>query len=437
MAADAPRADATPSDATHAGATRSEATVSRSPVGWVLSNTHVSVTIDDDGLFTSVYDRQADREVVPVGARANLLTLHRDTPTQWDAWDIDTPHARLFETLTDAESVAKLDQLPIGQAGVRVTRRFGTSSVTEDVTLVDESSTVDLAFSIDWHERQKLLRLNFPLDVKADRAASEIQFGHIFRATHANTSWDAARFETVAHRWVHVGEPGFGVAVANDSTYGHAITRTVFPAGPTPTASVGQGASTGQDPNAGPDTGVGHDAISDRATSADRVLDAAPPAAAARVGTTVALSLLRAAVFPDPTADQGKHEFRVALCVGASIPDAVDEGYRLNLPLRTLTGVGAKPIEPLFAVDNPAVVIEAVKLAEDGSGDVIVRLYEAHGTRARARVIRSFDAAEADESDLLERPVAPAAIVAADATELTLELRPFQLVTLRFGRSSH
>ncbi|MDJ0376326.1 glycoside hydrolase family 38 C-terminal domain-containing protein [Cryobacterium sp. PH31-L1] len=369
------------------------ATIAHTPEGWVLSNGDVRVTIDADGLFTSIYDRHADREVVPPGARANLLTLHRDNPTQWDAWDIDTPNARLFEELTEAESVeqVELSALPPGTVGVRVVRQFGASTVTENVTLAGKSSAIDLAFSIDWHERQKLLRLNLALDVAADRAASEIQFGHIFRPTHANTSWDAARFETVAHRWVHVGEPGFGVAVANDSTYGHAITRIAF------------------------------------ASEAD---------AAPRVGTTVSLSLLRAPLFPDPTADQGVHNLRVALRVGASIPDAVYEGYRLNLPIRTVTGVGSTPIEPLITVDNPAVVIEAVKLAEDGSGDVIVRVYEAHGTRALARVIRSFEATGMFETDLLERQVASAAVVAADGPELTLRLRPFQLVTLRYAGPS-
>ena len=423
--------------AAHAGAI-----ISRTPAGWVLTNEHVSVTIDEDGLFTSVYDRHVDRQVVPAGARANLLTLHRDTPTQWDAWDIDTPHARLFVELTDADSVEQLDQLPVGQVGVRVTRRFGESSVVEDVTLALDSSAIDLHVKIDWHERQKLLRLNFPLDVKADRASSEIQFGHIFRPTHANTSWDAARFETVAHRWVHVGEPGFGVAVANDSTYGHAIIRTAFAPGETDAPRRDPG--TGQDANAAGYSSPGEDASISQGSrrdgevrvgstaSPDRVTDTAPPAAAARIGTTVALTLLRAAVYPDPTADQGEHEFRVALRVGASIPDAVYEGYRLNLPLRTVAGIGSPPVEPLFTVDNPAVVIEAVKLAEDGSGDVIVRVYDAHGARSRARVIRSFAAAEAHETDLLERPVARAAIIATDDAVLTLELRPFQLVTLRY-----
>ena len=147
------------------------------------------------------------------------------------------------------------------------------------------------------------------------------------------------------------------------------------------------------------------------------------------------MSAWRAPLYPDPEADQGLHQLGLSLLVGAGIPDAVAEGYRLNLPLRTVARVGGDAIAPLFEVDNPAVVIEAVKLAEDRSGDVVVRLYEAHGSRARARVIRCFEAADAVETDLLERPLgAPRAIVAAEGDATALEFRPFQLVTLRFAR---
>lgn len=126
---------------------------------------------------------------------------------------------------------------------------------------------------------------------------------------------------------------------------------------------------------------------------------------------------------------------RVSLRVGATIADAVAEGYRLNLPLRTQTGVARRAIEPLFEVDDPAVTVEAVKLAEDRSGDVVVRLYEAHGSRARARLVRRFDATGVSETDLLERTLAEhLAVRTTDGPAIDLELRPFQLVTLRFNR---
>ncbi len=97
------------------------------------------------------------------------------------------------------------------------------------------SQRLDIETEIDWHESEKVLKASFPIDVHADRAASEIQFGHVYRPTHANTSWDAARFEVYAHRWVHVAEPGYGVAIVNDATYGYDVGRSTRAGGGTTT----------------------------------------------------------------------------------------------------------------------------------------------------------------------------------------------------------
>ncbi|GAA5016049.1 glycoside hydrolase family 38 C-terminal domain-containing protein [Terrabacter aeriphilus] len=359
--------------------------------GIVLDNGLVRAVVDGDGLLASVLDLRADsRELLPPGSRGGLLQLHRDTPTQWDAWDIDEHYKRHTTDLVTADLV-KTVRADADGAAVRVVRSFGASRVEQLITLDAGSTVIGFDLDIDWHERQKLLKLAFPVDVHAERAASEIQFGHVNRPTHANTSWDVARFETCAHRWVHVGESGWGAAVVNDSTYGHDIGRT----------TRAEGGTT----------------------------------------TTVRLSLLRAPVYPDPEADQGTHRLRVGLVVGAGIADAVREGYRINLPLREVRG-GAVPA-PLVRVEgSDAVVVEAVKLAEDRSGDVVVRLYEAHGGRARARLVPGFAVAEVVETDLLERPLAePAALVDGgsaddtDAAGATLSLRPFQIVTLRLRRS--
>jgi alpha-mannosidase len=353
-------------------------TVTETPDGVVLANSAVRVVVDARGLLTSVRDLAADRELVPPGAAANLLQLHRDTPAKWDAWDIDEHYRRTVRDLVDLDELAVVERGP-SRASVRIVRSTGSSTIAQVVALHAGSAEIDIITDVDWHEKQKLLKLAFPLDVHADRATSEIQFGHVHRSTHANTSWDAARFETVAHRWVHVGEPGYGVAVANDSTYGHDTLRATRPDGGTT--------------------------------------------------TTVRLSLLRAPLFPDPTADQGEHRLAVALRVGSTIGDAVASGYRLNLPLRTVRGAYA--VAPLLAVDDPAVVVEAVKLAEDGSGDVVVRLYEALGSRATARITADFPHASVVETDLLERPLPQPTALSADGTRLTL--RPFRIVTLRFA----
>ncbi|WP_416394341.1 MULTISPECIES: alpha-mannosidase [unclassified Curtobacterium] len=334
----------------------------------------VTATVDAAGHVVSLVDHATGRDAVAPGAAAAEYTVFRDTPNQWEAWDIDRAYQRNGTVLT-ASSVE------VDGPSLVVQRTFGSSSITTRYSAVDGEAELTIETEVDWHERQKLLKLAFPLDVRASSASSEIQFGHIDRPTHQNTSWDMARFETSAHRWVHVAEPGFGVAVANDSTYGHDITRT---------------------------------------TRADG-------------GTTTLVreSLLRAPTFPDPHADQGHHVFRTVLRVGASVLDAADSGYRLNLPVRTVEGTTT--VDPLVTVSSPQVFVEAVKLAEDRSGDVVVRLYEASGGRAAdVGVDFGFDVATVTAVDLLERGL-------GDSWEsgepVVLTLRPFEIVTLRVRRA--
>ena len=349
--------------------------------GFVLENDAVRASVDARGLLISLVDRVSGREAVPEGQAGNVLQLFRDTPTQWDAWDIDEHYDRNGVELLEAEAVEVLVQ-SAGLVTVRVTRRFGGSSVQQDLTLLGDQPSLDIVTTVDWHERQKLLKLAFPLDVRADRAASEIQFGHIYRPTHVNTSWDAARFETCAHRWVFVGEPGFGVAIANDSTYGHDIRRTT---------RVGGGTTT-----------------------------------------TVRESLLRAPTFPDPTADQGVHVLRTSISLTPDVIGAVAQGYRINLPLRDVVGAA---VTPVVASECPSIVVEAVKLAEDRSGDLIVRLYEASGSRSTGTVSFAFAVAQITETDLLERTVIPVAVQSTTDTGGQLVLRAFQIITLRVSRS--
>ncbi|MFE1916077.1 alpha-mannosidase [Streptomyces anandii] len=351
--------------------------------GYVLDNDALRAEIDARGLVVSLYDRAADRETVAPGRAANLLQLHPDFPNMWDAWDVDEFYRNTVTDLTDAETVEA------GQDGasVRIVRRFGASRVTQVLSLPAGERRLVLDTEVDWHEREKFLKLAFPLDVHAERYASETQFGHFHRPTHTNTSWEAAKFEACNHRFVHVAEPGWGVAVVNDSTYGHDVTRQVRTDG-------------------------------DRGTT-----------------TTVRVSLLRAPRFPDPETDQGVHRFRHALVPGADIGDAVREGWRINVPERRLTGAAAQ-VAPLVTVDEDAVVVTAVKLADDGSGDVVVRFHEANGGRARATLTAGFELAGAEVTDLLERPLPDTAAPRPDdAGRIAVHLRPFELTTLRLRRA--
>ncbi|MET4135226.1 glycoside hydrolase family 38 C-terminal domain-containing protein [Pseudarthrobacter sp. PvP090] len=354
--------------------------VSEAGGGYILDNGIIRAVLNADGLLESLIDHASGRDAIAPGQFGNLLELHRDTPNEWDAWDIDAFYRRNVVRLTGARSLTVESR---GRDAVVVVERLaGSSAVTQRISLEAGAGSLAISTAVDWQESEKLLKLGFALDVRADRSASETQFGHVFRPTHLNTSWETAKFEICAHRWIHVAEPGYGVAVSNSSTYGHDVTRTI---------REDDGGTT----------------------------------------TTVRLSLLRAPKFPDPAADRGRHELNVSIRPGANIADAVEEGYRTNLAPRVVKG--AHGVEPLVAVSNPALVIEAVKLAEDGSGDVIVRVYESLGERSRGVVTAGFAVSGVHAVDLLERPAeAPGVTPAGDAAELVL--RPFQLVTLRFVR---
>jgi alpha-mannosidase len=353
--------------------------------GFELANGRLRVTVDSRGLVVSAYDVEARREAVAPGLAANLLQIHPDFPNMWDAWDIDEFYRHHVTDLDGVDSL-ELASATAESATVVVTRSFGESSVTQRLTLRSGAKVLDIETDVDWHETEKFLKAAFPLDVKADRSAAETQFGHVFRATHTNTSWEAAKFEICAHRWIQVEEPGWGAALVNDSTYGHDVTRDMR-------ADGGQ-------------------------------------------TTTVRLSLLRAPRYPDPETDQGVHRLRFALAPGATVMDAVREGHWINLPQRTVTGASGTPVAPLFSLDDDRIVVEAVKLAEDGSGDVVARLYEAAGGRATGTLTVGFPAASVTETDLLERPLAdsPSYRLSAERS-VELAMRPFQILTLRVARA--
>ncbi|WP_030904942.1 alpha-mannosidase [Streptomyces sp. NRRL F-5126] len=346
--------------------------------GFVLDNGAVTMTIDADGLISSAYDREAGRDAIAPGTVGNLLQLHPDDPNVWSAWNIDPYYRDTVRDLREAHSVTLAEEGPL-LASVRVERRFGSSVLVQHLELAAESKQLTVRTDIDWQERDTVLKAAWPIDVHAEHESAEIQFGHVRRPTHRNTSWDAARFELWAHRWVHVGERHWGAAVLNDSTYGHDIAR---------------------------------DTREDGGTT-----------------TTLRLSLLRSPHSPDPQADRGRHAFTYALVVGAGIEEAIAGGYALNLPLRPTTSV----TRPLVALDTSDVVVESVKLADDRSGDVVVRLYEACGGRAGATLIADFPITAVSDCDLLENPERD--LPTAGGSAASFAMRPFQIRTLRLHRA--
>ncbi|HZX53349.1 MAG TPA: glycoside hydrolase family 38 C-terminal domain-containing protein, partial [Ilumatobacteraceae bacterium] len=253
-----------------------------------------------------------------------------------------------------------------------VHRKFGRSSLKQTYGMRAGSARLDVHFDIDWQEDEKLLSFNVPLDVKADEAACDIQFGHVRRPTHASSSWDAAKFEVCAHRFVDITEPSFGVAVLNDGRFGHSVQ-----------------------------------------------------------GSGVSVSLLRAAKYPDPEADHGPHAVTISVLPhGGGLYDVLHEAEALNMPLRVVTGRASGPKPPVVTIDHRGVQITSVKHADDESGDLIVRLYEACGDRVVATVRTPSPIGSALRCNLLEEP--QGGIECSDGI-VSLTLLPFEIVTLRLA----
>jgi len=332
-----------------------------------MDNGLVRLTWDRQGRIRSVWDHRAQRELVPPGQVANALELHEDRPKSFDAWNVDRECLERFEELAHHDDLSVVETGPL-RAGLRVRRSFGSSSLTQTVLLRAGSARVDFVTEVEWHEQHRLLKAAFPLQVHSGSVSYEIAHGHLERPCVENTSWDMARFEVPAHRWADLAEPGFGVALLNDSKYGYD----------------------------------------------------------ARFGV-LRLSLLRAPTWPDPLADKGFHRFVYSLFPhlgdlrekGA----VIEEAEALNLPLRLSEGKGAGQV---LEISERGVSVEAVKLAEDASG-VVVRLCEVWGRRARIRLRPHFGFSAAFEVDLLERPRQE---LASEGEALVLELRPFGLLSL-------
>ncbi|MET0461462.1 MAG: glycoside hydrolase family 38 C-terminal domain-containing protein, partial [Ilumatobacteraceae bacterium] len=338
-----------------------------------MTNGHLAVSWDLAGNITSIIDVRHARELLPVGRLAAVLELAVDQPVRYDAWDLESWVRADPERILAVESVEVVERGPL-VGTVRVRRTFGPSAAVLTYVARAGSARLDVHVELDWHHAEHLLSLAFPLDVRADTASCGVQFGAVRRPTHPSTSWDAAKFEVCAHRYVDVAEPAFGVAVLNDGRYGHAL------------------------------------------------FDGA-----------VRVSLARAARFPDPDADQGHHEVTVSVFPhGPGLADVVAEAERLDLPVRVYEGGTATELPArVVTVTGTGVEVDAVKLADDGSGDVIVRLHEACGDRARTTVASDRRIMAASRCNLLEEP--SSGFEVSDGI-VALTLRPFELLTLRLTR---
>jgi alpha-mannosidase len=348
-----------------------------------LENTHLRMSIDAVGRITSLISLANNRDAIAPGFPANEFQIHNDNPTRWDAWDVDIHYKNSMTVLDEVDEISS-GYGDEGEAWVESTRSISTrghvsSKIIQRITLRPASKDFEIDLRVDWHESEKFLKLAFPINILSEQIAAETQFGHIWRPTHTNTSWDYARFEASQHRFVFLKENHWGVAFANDSTYGYDIERTTDDVGNTI--------------------------------------------------TNLRFSLLRATHFPDPEADLGEHTMHFRVRPTSEIGDAIRLGYEANIPARKI--FGNRTLPPLVSVSSDQVIIETVKLAEDQSGDLIVRLYESTGERATSKINFVGEAELIQQTNFLEEPLE--GVPTFKGSELDIELRAFQVVTLRLS----
>ncbi|MEO7018800.1 MAG: glycoside hydrolase family 38 C-terminal domain-containing protein, partial [Ktedonobacteraceae bacterium] len=341
----------------------------------ILRNAFYELELDEHGEISRIYDNEAQREVIAPGQTANQLITYEDRPLNFDAWDIDIYYEEKPYPLRNGAHIRVIEDGPV-RATVEVERHFLSSRITQRISLWCDSRRIDFATEIDWHEHQLLLKTAFPVAINAARATYEIQFGSIERPTHRNTSWDMARFEVCAQRWADLSEGGYGVSLLNDSKYGYDI----------------------------------HDNI-------------------------MRLTLLKSAISPDPTADQGLHRFTYSLLPHQGDwrdAQTVRRAYELNVPVLVAPGyLPAHQNGPLassfLSTDCPHIVIDTIKPAEDGQG-LIVRLYEAHNQRGHATLTFATPLLSAEECNLLEEPLGE---VQHQEHTLSFQVKPFEIKTFR------
>ncbi|KAG2470848.1 MA2C1 mannosidase, partial [Polypterus senegalus] len=294
----------------------------------ILENGILRLIVNRNGCVISLRLIDSNREAILNGCSGNQFVIFDDIPLYWDAWDVMDYHLQTRKPVTEIIEPVRIVSSGGLRGSVTFSLRIGEASMLfQEIILDAQCPYVKFRTKVDWKEAHKFLKVEFPVQVHSANATYEIQFGHLQRPTHWNTSWDWARFEVWGHKWADVSEHGFGVALLNDCKYGYSVHRN-----------------------------------------------------------TLTLSLLRAPKSPDATADIGWHEFTYAVMPHqGSFQEAgvIQCAYNMNFPLHCVP-TQRSPSQAVswsaFSVDCPAIILETIKQAEDQKDAVVLRLYESHGS---------------------------------------------------------
>jgi alpha-mannosidase len=344
--------------------------------GLTLENKYLRVVVNQQtGCITNLVDKTTKFESIAAGGCGNELVAFKDTPKDYDAWNIDAGFDKVFTELKKVDSVKLIERGPL-RATIRVVRTWDKSKFVQDISLYSGMDRVDVANDIDWHETHILLKAVFPLAASSGEATFEIPYGTIERPTTRNNKIEDAKFEVPALKWADLGNGKHGFSLINESKYGY---------------------------------------------------DAK--------GNLLRLSLLRSPTWPDPDADRGEHKFSYTLYPHAATWKqalTVRRGYEFNYPLQSMqveSHEGKRPAEHSFVtISDPNVVLTAMKKAEDANG-IILRFYEWAGTTGSVQIGVPPGATSATLANLMEKPEgSPLPVV---ASHLTVPVHPYEIVTVR------
>ncbi len=338
----------------------------------VLTTPHYVVTFDADGHIISLVDKEADREVIQSGEKANLLRMYEDKPIYYDNWDIDMYYTEKF---WDADALTSMEWIEEGEqrTSVKIVRHISQSVIEQTIRFYADSKRIDFETYVDWKEHQHLLKVHFPVDIHTDEATFDIQFGNLTRKVHQNTSWDEARFESCGHKWMDLSEGHYGVSLLNDCKYGHSVNDS-----------------------------------------------------------NMALTLIKSGIEPNPTTDQEEHYFTYALYPhvgGWRQGGTIKEAYDLNVAAIVQQGQGAMASMSYASVDVSNVQLETIKKAEADDG-VVYRLFETDNSKTKMHVTLYNPSAivnvyECDLMENIEREVV------LDGDGITEWIKPYEVKTYK------
>jgi alpha-mannosidase len=338
----------------------------------VIETPFYKVVFDEHYTFSSLWDKQNNREILSCGERGNKLEIFEDRPMNFENWDIDLYHLDKVYEVT-GEPFAIITETGPLRLCIEISRKYYDSTIHQSIYFYVHTARIDFDTTLDWHEKNVLLKVAFPVNVLANKARYEIQYGSVERPTHNNTSWDIAQFETCGHKWADLSQRDYGVSVLNDCKYGYAIKDH-----------------------------------------------------------TIRLTLVKCGTDPNPEADQGHHRFTYSLYPHKGdwvVGDTCQEAYQLNVPLHARHLLPQKGClsssYSLFSLNEGGCILEAIKKSEDGEG-LIIRIFEYTGAHSTFTLTSQKQFGKVYECTILEAPIRE---MTPSSFEFTDSIAPFEVKT--------